>query len=90
MKYVLKLRAVNESDLSSGVRFLPEDDEVETCLQSIEGELKALECFTSVKREGSLFYLDSRSNFSIEQLRKEVKPILSGGINKIVRFVSFE
>lgn len=90
MEYVLTLRAVNEFDLSSRLRFIPDDEEVETCLQGIEGELNALECLVSVKRKRAFFYLSSRPNFDIEQLRTELKPILSGSVTEIVRFVSFE
>lgn len=90
MEYTLTLRVVNESDLSSTLRFLPDDEEVDTCLQSIEGELNALECLTGVKREGALFYLNSSPNCDIEKLRREVQPILVGSVAEIVRFVSFE
>lgn len=90
MEYVLTLRAVNESDLSSTLHYLPEGEEVDTCLQSIESELNALDCLTDVKRDGVSFYLNSSPEFDMEQLRRMVKPILSGSVAEFVRVVSFE
>lgn len=90
MTYVLTLRRVMESDLKASLPFLPEDEEIEICLQNIEGELTALDCIVEVKRDGMIFSLELSPDFSIEQVRREVKPILSGSAAEIVRFISLE
>ena len=88
--YVLTLRRIKESDLKASLPFLPEDEEIEIFLQSIEGELTALDCIVKAKREGMIFSLELSPDFSIEQLRGELKPILSGRAAEIVRFISLE
>ncbi len=90
MTYVLALRRIKESDLKASLPFLPEDEEVEICLQSIEGELTALDCIVEARREGMIFSLELSPDFSIEQVREELKPILSGRAAEIVRFISLE
>lgn len=90
MIYVLKLRRIGQSDLSRAAPFLPKSGEVEMCLQSIESELNSLESITDVKREDALFYLEAFPESGFEHVREELKPILSGGVSEIVRFVSLE
>ncbi|MEQ5803041.1 hypothetical protein [Halomonas sp. H10-9-1] len=90
MTYVLTLRRIDQADLSRAAPFMPEDEEVETCLQSIESELNSLASITEVKREGAVFCLGSSPEFNLEQVRKELKPILSGSVTEFVRFVSLE
>ena len=90
MNYVLTLRRIQESDLRASLPFLPEDAEINICLQSIEGELAALDCIADVKRNGMKFSLELSPRFSIEQVRGEVKPIISGSVAEIVRFVSLD
>ena len=88
MEYVLTLRPVNDSDLSSKFRFLPEEEEIETCLQSLQGEMEALHCLADVKRDGVVFYLTSC--LDAEEIRNVLKPVLFGGVTDFVRFVSIQ
>ena len=90
MKFVLKTRPLTEKDLSRQVPFLPEDDEYEMYVRALSEDIKQLDGVISATLQNSSIHIETEESLSVGELKKLIKPLLTGTIMQNLAFDSLE
>lgn len=88
MKFTLEVRMVDEWDLCSDTRFLPEDDEYEIFLNALLDDLSRLDGVSRVVRSTSIFQIETTCSVHLTDLKHLLKPAFTPSMMLKLRFVS--
>lgn len=88
MIYILKVRPVDEGDLSSSTPFLPEVDDYEMYVGALRDDLEKIDGIIGVVKNNSSLSIEIDESISEEELKKRVRPVFSEDLLRSLRFVS--
>lgn len=88
MIFILKMRSVSESDLSSSTPFLPEEDDYDMYLRALCEDLAQIDEIIEVTQNNLSLYIETKEPIGEEELKQRIKPVFTEDIMKNLRFVS--
>jgi hypothetical protein len=88
MKFFLKVRILEERDLCQTAPFIPEDEDYEMYLDTLNEDLSRIDAISEVVQNGSAFTIKTNYSFEIEEVKSIIKPVFTETILKNLRIVS--
>jgi len=89
MKFSLKIRRIEESDLNSKILFMPDDDDYAMYLNSLEEDIAGIDSVSQVTKNGSTLTIETNHPIDVQELKRLIKPFLSDTIMQNLHIESF-
>lgn len=88
MIFILKMRPLNEKDLTASNPFLPEDDDYDMYLRALQEDLTQIDGITEVTKNNSSLCIETNEALSEDELKRRIKPVFTESLMSNLRFVS--
>ena len=85
MNFELAMRPFSANDVGHDCPFTPDADEEDMYLAALADEISGLDCVKSVTRSGFLITIDLNSSCTEADLKRAMRPFLSGEIARHIR-----